>query len=252
MRGFCVARRLWVANSCSSGDRDLKQPAVVLPPSVVIKRRRSRGGRSGELRWRGTGERPMNAMSVVIVAELLQLPRQVHRVPEEYPIEVLTPDRSDQPFDERMRDRSVRNRLDLLDLEDAQVGEPTVEAKQGVVVGTQMPRKRLSGDDLVEHPANGRPAGVSALNAKANDPACEHVHHHQGPVELEQCCRLDEHTKLNDPARAHEQCGQPEHKAIKRCQIRCSLPGSIADQKLMFEQERLRGDSAYAARGGAA
>jgi len=75
---------------------------------------------------------------------------------------------------------------------------------------------------------------------------------HQGPVKLEQCCRLDEHTKLNDPARAHEQCGQPEHKAIKRCQIRCSLPGSIADQKLMFEQERLRGDSAYAARGGAA
>jgi hypothetical protein len=40
--------------------------------------------------------------------------RQVHGGPEKYPIKVLTPDRSDQPFDERMRDRSVRKRLDLV------------------------------------------------------------------------------------------------------------------------------------------
>jgi hypothetical protein len=52
----------------------------------------------------------------------LQLARQVHGVPEKYPIKVLTPDRSDQPFDERMRDLSVRNRLDLLDFQHAQIG----------------------------------------------------------------------------------------------------------------------------------
>mgnify|MGYP003299295094 CR=1 FL=1 len=39
-----------------------------------------------------------------------------------------------QPFAERMRDRNVRNRLDLVDLEDAQVGEPTVKAKQRIVI----------------------------------------------------------------------------------------------------------------------
>jgi len=50
----------------------------------------------------------MNAISVVIVPELSQLPRQIHRVPEEHSIQVLTPDRADQPFDKRMRDRSVR------------------------------------------------------------------------------------------------------------------------------------------------
>jgi hypothetical protein len=44
-------------------------------------------------------------------------------------IEVLTPDGSDQPFDEGMRDRGVRNRLDLIDLEDAQVVAPAVEAE---------------------------------------------------------------------------------------------------------------------------
>ena len=96
----------------------------------------------------------MDAIRVAIVPELAQFSRQVHGVPEEYPIKVLTPDRSDQPFDERMRNWHIRNRLDLLDLEDGQVGELAVEAKQRVVVGTQVPGKRLSGDDLIEHPAN--------------------------------------------------------------------------------------------------
>ena len=135
MLGRGRIERLWVANSQSSGNRCLEQTAAMLPPSVVIKRSRSRGGCAGALRRRGAGERAMNAMRVVIVPELSQLPRQVDRVPEEHAIEVLAPDRADQPFDERMRDRSVRNRLDLLDLEDAQVGEPAVEAKQRVVVG---------------------------------------------------------------------------------------------------------------------
>src|ERR1700716_233462 len=57
-----------------------------------------------------------------------------------------------------------------------------METKQWVVVGTQVPRKRLSGDDLVEHPANRGATGISALNAKANDPTCEHVHHHHDPM----------------------------------------------------------------------
>jgi hypothetical protein len=50
------------------------------------------------------------------------------------------------------------------------------------VVGTQVPRKRLSGDDLVEHPAKRGATEISALNAKANDPTCEHVHHHHDPM----------------------------------------------------------------------
>ena len=66
---------VWVANSQSGGDRDLKLPTTVLAPSVVIKRSICGGGRSGVLRWRGAGECAMNAMRVVIVSELSQLPR---------------------------------------------------------------------------------------------------------------------------------------------------------------------------------
>jgi hypothetical protein len=82
----------------------------------------------------------MNAMGVVVVSELSQLPRQIRRVPEKHPIQELTPDRADQSLDERMRKRHVRSRLDLLHLEHAQVGEPAVEAKQRIVVGAEVPR----------------------------------------------------------------------------------------------------------------
>jgi len=83
----------------------------------------------------------MNAMGVVILSELSQLTYQVHRVPEEHPIQRLTADRADQPLNEGVGDRSVRNRLDLSDLEHAQVGEPAVESKQRVVIGAEVFRQ---------------------------------------------------------------------------------------------------------------
>ncbi len=48
--------------------------------------------------------------------------------------------------------------------------------------------------------------------------------------------------------RAHlfETRAQTEHEAIEHGQIRRALPGSITDQKLMFEQKRLRCDGGYA------
>jgi hypothetical protein len=67
-------------------------------------------------------------------------------------------------------------------------------------------------------------------------------------VKLEQCCRLDERAKLRNPARAHEQRGESEYEAIERGQIRRALPGSITDQKLMFEQKRLCGDGTQTTR----
>src|ERR1700682_477816 len=47
---------------------------------------------------------------------------------------------------------------------------------------------------------------------------------------------------------AHEEGGQPEHKAIERGEMRRTLSGAIAEQELMLEQERLSCDPAHAAR----
>jgi hypothetical protein len=88
--------------------------------------------------------------------------------------------------------------------------------------------------------------GFAAMRRRGKEQAVFPIH--QGSVELEECCRLDERAKLGNPARAYEQRGHSEHKAIEGRQIRCALPGSIADQKLMFEQKRLCGDGACAAR----
>src|SRR5437867_3620136 len=108
----------------------------MLPPGVTIKLGRSRRRCAGTLRGCRAIERTVDPMRVVIISELAQFSCQIHGVPEEYPIEVFTPDRSNKPFDEGMRDRSVRNGLDFLDLEDAKSGEPAVESKQRVVVGS--------------------------------------------------------------------------------------------------------------------
>ena len=79
-------------------------------------------------------------------------------------------------------------------------------------------------------------AGFTATVAGGKEPTILPIH--QGLVELEQRCRLDERAKLRNPPRAHEQRGEAEDEAIERGQIRRALPGSITDQKLMFEQER--------------
>ena len=93
-------------------------------------------------------------MDIVIISEFVQFPRQVGRVPEEHAIKILAPNRPDQSFNERMRHRDVRDRLDLLDIAHAQVGKPTVKAKQRIVVATEVFRPGLAGSGVIEHPAN--------------------------------------------------------------------------------------------------
>ena len=59
----------------------------------------------------------MTTASVVVGLEFTQLPRQIDRIPEERVVKILAPNRADQSFNERMRNRDVRNRFDLIDFE---------------------------------------------------------------------------------------------------------------------------------------
>jgi len=129
---------------------------AVLPPSVVIKRSRSGGGCAGALRWRGVGEHAINAIGVVILSELSQLPRKIHRIPEEHLIKARAPEHADQAFNGGVRDRGIRNRFDLLDREYAQVGEPAVETEQRVVVGTDVFRSGPARDGMIDSIDIGR------------------------------------------------------------------------------------------------
>jgi len=101
----------------------------VVPPSVVIKD--GMGGRwfARSFSWSAATERLVNAIFVVIESELFQLSHQVNCVPDEHVIKKLPSYCPDQPFHEWMGYGYVRDRLDLFDLEYAQVGEPTMETK---------------------------------------------------------------------------------------------------------------------------
>ena len=69
---------------------------------------------------------------------------------------------------------------------------------------------------------------------------------YQGRVELEQGRRPDQRAKLRQAARAHEQGGQAEDEAIDGSEIGRPLPGAIADEQRVPEQQGLSGDGADA------
>ena len=99
----------------------------MVPPRVVVKDGMG-GRRLARSFFRSAAtERLVNAIFVVINSELFQLALQVDGVPDQHVIKKLPSDRPDQPFHERMGHGCVRDRLDLFDLEYAQVGEPTTE-----------------------------------------------------------------------------------------------------------------------------
>ena len=80
----------------------------------------------------------MNAVGIVIAAEFVQFPLQVKRVPEEGTVEIFAAKGTDQAFHKRMRNRRVRNCLDFVDFEHAQVGKPAMKTKQWIMVGADV------------------------------------------------------------------------------------------------------------------
>src|SRR5262249_15637954 len=109
-------------------NRHLEQTAAMVLPCVTVKDGAG-GRRLARLFSRSTAvERPMNAMLVVVMSELVQLSLQV-RVPDEHVVKKLPSYRTNQPFHKRMGDGYVRERFDLFDLKDAQIGHPTIEPK---------------------------------------------------------------------------------------------------------------------------
>ena len=76
-----------------------------------------------------------------------------------------------------MRNWNVGNRLDFLELEDAQVGEPAMETKQRVMIGTQALGKALARDCIVKHPANRYAIDRCTLDTEADQPSVEELNY---------------------------------------------------------------------------
>jgi hypothetical protein len=85
-----------------------------------------------------------------------------------------------------MRNRRVRNRLDLLDLEYSQIGEPTVESEQRIMIGTESLRFGLTDRGATEHSANRNAVDGGALDAEADDATGKYVHDQHDPMAAHQ------------------------------------------------------------------
>src|SRR5262245_62546931 len=95
----------------------------------------------------------MRAVPVVVALEIEELQLQVGGRPEEGAVEAFTADRADQPFNERMRERHVRNGLDSLDVEDSQIRLPLVEPVQGIMIRADVCRRGMAARRAIEHAA---------------------------------------------------------------------------------------------------
>ena len=117
----------------------------------------------------------MDTLGIVIVSEVIQFALQIGGVPEQDMIEELTPNGPDEPLDERVRERRVRNRFDLFNLEDTQVRLPLVIGEQRVIIGAQILGDTLLRNGVVEHAAKGSAVDVAGLDAETDDPPSELV-----------------------------------------------------------------------------
>jgi hypothetical protein len=122
------------------------------------------------------------AISVVVSFVAIELPLQIALVPQQSLIEVFAPDGPDQPLNERMRKGCARNGLDLINLEDPKVREPSLKTKQWIVIRGKMFGHAPSRDRPVKHPAHIGTVEIGGADAKSDNPASENVHHHYDPV----------------------------------------------------------------------
>ena len=76
----------------------------------------------------------MNTILIVVIAESTQFSCEVKPIPEQGLIEILASDGANQALDERVRNRHMGNRFDLINFEHAQVDQPPMKAKQRVVI----------------------------------------------------------------------------------------------------------------------
>ena len=76
----------------------------------------------------------MGAIVIKVLLEISELRLEIRRCPEKCLIEIFPSDRSDQPFDEWMRERHSRDSFDFDDLQDAEVRLPLVKLEQPVMI----------------------------------------------------------------------------------------------------------------------
>jgi hypothetical protein len=76
----------------------------------------------------------MRSVTVVVALEIEELHLQISGRPEQGAIQAFAPNGADEPFNERMRERHVRDGLDFFHVEYSKIPLPLVEPIQRIMV----------------------------------------------------------------------------------------------------------------------
>ena len=124
----------------------------------------------------------MSSVPIVIPLKIAELRLQISGRPEQRAVQTFVPDGPNQPFDERMREGDIRHGLNLFHIKDPQVRLPLVEPIQGIMVRTEVGRRRVASNRAIEHPAQPHAIHVTAMHAEAHDATRALIHHDEHPV----------------------------------------------------------------------
>src|SRR5262249_19366274 len=141
----------------------------------------------------------VRAITVIVLLEIEELPLQISGRPEERAVETFAPNRSNQPFDEWMRERYVRHRLDVPHVEDPQIRLPLREPIQRIMVRTEVWRRSAASRRSIEHPAQPHAINEATVQAKPHDAPGTLVHHHEDPVRAQDSRSDSKKTKTPQP-----------------------------------------------------
>jgi hypothetical protein len=183
-----------------------------------VRREARAGGALVRSRFRRTPLQPrMRAMPVVVALELEELHLHVDGRPEERAVQALPSNRTNQAFDEWMRERRVRHRLDLFHLEDTQVCLPSPDWGPSGTASSSLWMR--TADDI---------SAWSALDGSAG------------------ALRFQDDRDTGQPPRAHEQRTDAGDHAITETEPWRTLPGAIENQQLLLDEHGFGHDGTHA------
>ena len=130
---------------------------------------------------------PYSSAAIIVMLEVDEFRFQVDGGPEQHLVEELAPDRADQAFPERMRERDLGNCLDLGHSEHSKIGWPWMEPVQRIMIRAEVSGQGSPAQCSREHPAQRYGVDDAGVDAKAKDAASELIHQDQHPMSSQRC-----------------------------------------------------------------
>ena len=130
---------------------------------------------------------PYSSAAIIVMLEVDEFRLQVDCAPEQHLVEELAPDRADQAFPERMRERDLGNCLDLGHSEHSKIGWPWMEPVQRSMIRAEVSGQGSPAQCSREHPAQRYGVDDAGVDAKAKDAASELIHQDQHPKSSQRC-----------------------------------------------------------------